>query len=210
MSLRILLADDHPMVREGLRAILEREGMKVVAEASNGHQAVQLAEKFHPDVAILDLSMPLLNGISAAREISRVAPATRTIMLTMHTEKHFIIEGLRAGTCGFVMKSNSAEELVHAVREAAQGRNYFSPEVANAAVEACRSNGEMPLDPLTPRERQVLQLIAESKTSKEIAALLDISVKTVETYRSRIMEKLEIHEIAGVVRYAVRHGIVQI
>lgn len=209
MSLRILLADDHPMVREGLRAILEREGMKVVAEASNGHQAIQLTEKFHPDVAILDLSMPLLNGIEAAREIARLAPTTKTIMLTMHTERPFIVEGLRAGTCGFVMKSNSSEELVHAIRETAQGRTYFSPEVARAAVEACRTNGEIPVDPLTHRERQVLQLIAESKTSKEIAALLDISVKTVETYRSRIMEKLEIHEIAGVVRYAVRHGIVK-
>lgn len=209
MPIRVLLADDHPMVREGLRAILEREGMNVVAEASNGHQALELAEKFRPDVAVLDLSMPLLNGIDAAREMGRVAPNTKTIMLTMHTERQFILEGLRAGARGFLMKSHSAEELVQAIRETSRGGTYFSSEVARAAVEACRTNGDAPADPLTPRERQVLQLVAESKTTKEIAVFLAISVKTVETYRARIMEKLGIHETAGVVRYAIRHGVVQ-
>ncbi|MFP5210175.1 MAG: response regulator [Acidobacteriota bacterium] len=209
MTIHILLADDHPMVRDGLRAILEREGFTVVAEASNGRQALELAEKLRPDVAVLDLSMPLLNGIDTAREIGRIVPTTKTIMLTMHTERQFILEGLRAGTRGFIMKSHSAEELVQAIRETARGGTYFSPEVTLAAVEAYRNHGDLPADPLTPRERQVLQLIAESKTTKEIAALLEISVKTVETYRSRIMEKLGIHETAGVVRYAIRHGIVQ-
>lgn len=209
MAIQILLADDHPVVRDGLRAILEREGFKVVGEASDGREAVELAEKLHPEVAVLDLSMPFLNGIDAAREIRRISPTTRTIMLTMHTERQFILEGLRAGTRGFVMKTRSAEELVHAVREAARGGSYFSPEVTQAAVEAYQNKSELPEDPLTPRERQVLQLIAESKTTKEIAALLEISVKTVETYRSRIMEKLNIHETAGVVRYAIRHGVVQ-
>lgn len=209
MPIRVLLADDHPMVREGLRAILEREGINVVAEASNGHQALELAGKFRPDVAVLDLSMPLLNGIDAAREMGRIAPSTKTIMLTMHTERQFILEGLRAGARGFLMKSHSAEELVQAIRETSRGGTYFSTEVARAAVEACRTNGDVPVDPLTPRERQVLQLVAESKTTKEIAVLLAISVKTVETYRARIMEKLGIHETAGVVRYAIRHGVVQ-
>jgi two-component system, NarL family, response regulator NreC len=209
MQIRVLLADDHPIVRDGLRAILEREGFKVVAEASNGREALGFAEKLHPDVAVLDLSMPLLNGIDAAREIRRISPMTKTIMLTMHTERQYILEGLRAGTRGFVMKSRSAEELVHAIRETARGGTYFSPEVAQAAVEAYQNKADLPADPLTPRERQVLQLIAESKTTKEIAVLLDISVKTVETYRSRIMEKLGIHETAGVVRYAIRHGYVQ-
>jgi len=209
MQIEVLLADDHPIVRDGLRAILEREGFKVVAEASNGREALELAEKFHPDVAVMDLSMPLLNGIDAAREIRRISPATKTIMLTMHTERQFILEGLRAGTRGFVMKTHSAEELVHAIRETSRGGTYFSPEVTQAAVEAYQNKEDLPADPLTPRERQVLQLIAESKTTKEIAILLEISAKTVETYRSRIMEKLGIHEIAGVVRYALRHGIVQ-
>jgi DNA-binding NarL/FixJ family response regulator len=209
MPIQVLLADDHPIVRDGLRAILESEGFKVAGEASDGREAVELARKHCPDVAVLDLSMPLLNGIDAAREIVRISPTTKTILLTMHTERQFILEGLRAGTRGFVMKSHSAQELVHAIRETASGGTYFSPEVARAAVEAYRSNGEVPEDPLTPREHQVLQLIAESKTTKEIATLLEISVKTVETYRSRIMEKLDIHETAGVVRYAIRHGIVQ-
>ncbi|HEX8813324.1 MAG TPA: response regulator transcription factor [Terracidiphilus sp.] len=209
MPIQILLADDHPVVRDGLRAILEREGFKVVAEASNGREALEWTEKLRPDIALLDLSMPMLNGIDAAREIRRVSPGTRTIMLTMHTERQYILEGLRAGTRGFVMKTHSAEELVHAIREISRGGTYFSPEVAQAAVEAYQNKTDLPSDPLTPRERQVMQLIAESKTTKEIAALLAISVKTVETYRSRIMEKLGIHEIAGVVRYAIRHGVVQ-
>lgn len=209
MQLHILLADDHPIVRDGLRSILESQGFQVAGEASNGREAVEMAMKLRPDVAVLDLSMPLLNGIDAAREIVRISPNTKTILLTMHTERQFILEGLRAGTRGFVMKSHSAQDLIHAILEAAQGGTYFSPEVARAAVEAYRNNGDEPDNPLTPRERQVLQLIAESKTTKEIAALLEISVKTVETYRSRIMEKLDIHETAGVVRYAIRHGIVQ-
>ncbi|HUA98719.1 MAG TPA: response regulator transcription factor [Terracidiphilus sp.] len=209
MQIQVLLADDHPIVRDGLRAILESEGFKVAGEASNGREAVELSKKIRPDVAVLDLAMPLLNGIDAARELARISPNTKTILLTMHTERQFILEGLRAGTRGFVMKSHSAQELVHAIREIARGGTYFSPEVARAAVEAYRSNGDMPEDPLTPRERQVLQLVAESKTTKEIAALLEISVKTVETYRSRIMEKLGIHETAGIVRYAIRHGVVQ-
>lgn len=209
MQLHILLADDHPIVRDGLRSILESQGFQVAGEASNGREAVEMAMKLRPDVAVLDLSMPLLNGIDAAREIVRISPNTKTILLTMHTERQFILEGLRAGTRGFVMKSHSAQDLIHAILEAAQGGTYFSPEVARAAVEAYRNNGDEPDNPLTSRERQVLQLIAESKTTKEIAALLEISVKTVETYRSRIMEKLDIHETAGVVRYAIRHGIVQ-
>lgn len=208
MQTQVLLADDHHIVRDGLRAILEREGFKVVAEASNGREAVKLAEQLRPDVAVLDLSMPELNGIDAAREIRRISPSTKTIMLTQHTERQFLLEGLRAGTRGFVMKTHSAEELVRAIRETSRGGTYFSPEVAAAAVEAYQTKADPPVDPLTPRERQVLQLIAESKTTKEIAAMLEISAKTVETYRSRIMEKLGIHETAGVVRYAIRHGFV--
>jgi two-component system, NarL family, response regulator NreC len=209
MPIQIILADDHPIVRDGLRAILEREGFKVVAEASNGRDALDWTEKLRPDIALLDLSMPMLNGIDTAREIRRVSPTTKTILLTMHTERQYILEGLRAGTRGFVMKTHSGDELVQAVRVTARGGTYFSPEVAQAAVEAYQNKADLPSDPLTSRERQVLQLIAESKTTKEIAALLAISVKTVETYRSRIMEKLGIHEVAGVVRYAIRHGLVQ-
>jgi len=209
MQTLVLLADDHPIVRDGLRAILEREGFKVVAEACNGREAIQMTEQFHPDVAVLDLSMPILNGIDAAREIRRTSPRTKTIMLTMHTERQFILEGLRAGTRAFVMKTRSAHDLVLAIRETVRGGTYFSPEVAEAAVEAYQNKVELSADPLTARERQVLQLIAESKTTKEIALFLDLSVKTVEAYRRRSMEKTGIQETVGVVRYAIRHGFVQ-
>jgi DNA-binding NarL/FixJ family response regulator len=209
MPTQILVADDHQMVRQGLRAILEREGFLVVAEASDGQHALQLAEKFHPDVALLDVAMPLLNGLDAAKEIHRTSPKTKTILLTMHTEQHYILEGLRSGAKGFVLKTHAAEDLVRAIREALRGGTYLSPEVSEAVVQAYRNNTESPLDPLSARERQVLQLIAEGKTTKEVAHILAISVKTAETYRTRIMGKLDLHETASMVRYAIRRGLVQ-
>ncbi len=209
MPTQILVADDHQMVRQGLKALLEREGFLVIAEAADGQHALQLAEKLHPDVALLDLAMPLLNGLDAAKEIQKVSPRTKTILLTMHTEHHYILEGLRSGAKGFVMKTHAAEDLVRAIREASRGGTYLSPEVSEAVVQAYRNNTEAPLDPLSARERQVLQLIAEGKTTKEVAHILGISVKTAETYRTRIMGKLDIHETASLVRYAIRRGLVQ-
>ena len=206
MPTQILVADDHQIVRQGLKALLEREGFKVVAEAADGQAALQMAQKLHPDVAVLDLAMPLLNGLDAAQEIQRISPKTKTILLTMHTEHHYILEGLRSGAKGFVMKTHAAEELVRAIREAARGGTYLSPEVSDAVVQAYRNNTEVPLDPLSARERQVLQLIAEGKTTKEVAVVLGISTKTAETYRTRIMAKLDIHETASLVRYAIRKG----
>jgi DNA-binding NarL/FixJ family response regulator len=209
MPIQILLADDHAIVRDGLRAILEREGFRVVAEAADGKEALDWARKLHPDIAVLDVSMPVLNGFDSAREIQRISPTTKTILLTVHKEQQYILEGLRSGAKGFVIKTHAAKELVHAIREAARGGTYFSPEVAQAAVEAYQMKNDLPLDPLSSRERQVLQLIAEAKTTKEIAAFLGISVKTAETYRTRIMEKLDVHETASLVRYAIRRGMVQ-
>jgi len=209
MPTEILLADDHQIVRQGLKALLERENFKVVAEASNGHEAVHLAEVHHPHVAVLDLTMPLLNGVDAARELRRVSPKTKIVLLTMHTELHYILEGLRSGAKGFVMKTHAAEDLVRAVREAARGGSYLSPEVSEAVVQAYQNRTDFPSDPLSARERQVLQLIAEGKTTKEVATVLEISVKTAETYRTRIMEKLDLHETASLVRYAIRRGLVQ-
>lgn len=209
MPTEILLADDHQIVRQGLKALLEREDFKVVAEASNGHEAVDLAQVHHPQVAVLDLTMPLLNGIDAAREIQRISPKTKVVLLTMHTELHYVLEGLRSGAKGFVMKSHAADDLVRAVRAAARGSSYLSPEVSEAVVQAYQNKTELPSDPLSARERQVLQLIAEGKTTKEVAVVLDISVKTAETYRTRIMEKLDLHETASLVRYAIRRGLVQ-
>jgi len=192
-----------------LRALLELEDFKVVAEASNGHEAVNLAEVHHPQVAVLDLAMPLLNGIDTARELQRVSPGTKIVLLTMHAELHYVLEGLRSGAKGFVMKTHAAEDLVRAIRQAARGASYLSPEVSEAVVRAFQNQIELPDDPLSARERQVLQLIAEGKTTKEVANVLEISVKTAETYRSRIMEKLDLHETASLVRYAIRRGLIQ-
>jgi DNA-binding NarL/FixJ family response regulator len=209
MPLQILLADDHLIVREGLKAILEREGFDVVGEASDGREAVQLARTLHPDVAILDLSMPLLNGLQATQEILHVSPRTKTILLTMHTEDHYVLEAIRAGIRGYVVKRQAAMELIQAIREVANGAVYLSPSISAAVVQAYLHKTELPADPLTSRERQVLQLVAEGKTTKEVAQLLGISTKTAESHRTRIMAKLDIHETASLVRYAIRRGLIQ-
>jgi two-component system, NarL family, response regulator NreC len=209
MPILVLLADDHQMTRDGLGAFLVQQGFKVNANASNGQEAVRLAGELQPDVAVLDLAMPIVNGLEAAREIQKISPKTKTIFLTMHNENHYILEALRSGAKGFVTKTHAAEDLVQAIRDAVRGKMYLSPEVSRAVVEAYQAKEALPIDPLTPRERQVLQLVAEGKTTKEAAAILQISVKTAETHRTRIMEKLNVHETAGLVRYAIRRGIIQ-
>jgi DNA-binding NarL/FixJ family response regulator len=209
MRIRILLADDHMMVRQGIRALLEKEGFEVVAEAMDGRDAVRLAEKLKPDVAVLDIAMPLLNGIDAAREIRRVSPRTKTTLLTVHEENQYVVEALRAGVTGYVVKTKAAEDLVKAIREVSLGAVYMSPGVSRQAVRAYLDGSEPSTNGLTPREREVLQLVAEGKTTKEVAAVLGISVKTAESHRSRIMEKLDIHETASLVRYAIRLGVIQ-
>lgn len=209
MPITVLVADDHQIVREGIKSLLERAGFKVLGEAANGQEALKLVETLQPDVAVLDLAMPLLNGIDTAREAQRVSPKTKAVILSMHTDSRYILESLRAGVKGFVMKTHAVDDLVRAIREAARGGTYLSPEVSQAVVQAYQNKTELPPDPLSARERQVLQLIAEGKTTKEVACTLDISVKTAETYRTRIMEKLDIHETATLVRYAIRRGVVQ-
>lgn len=209
MALQVLLSDDHVIVRQGLKALLEREGFQVVAEATDGHEAVRLAKELHPDLAILDLTMPLLNGLDAAREILQVSPKIQTILLTMHTEDHYILDALRAGVRGYVLKSRAASELIQAIQEVSKGGVYMSSGVSQTVVQAFLAKTQLPPDSLTSRERQVLQLVAEGKTTKEIAVVLGISVKTAESHRTRIMKKLGIHETAGLVRYAIRQGLVQ-
>lgn len=209
MRIRILLADDHLMFRQGLKTLIERESLDVVAEASDGHESIRLAKEHHPDVAVLDLSMPLLNGLDAAREITQASPKTRTILLTMHTEDQYVTEALRAGIRGYVLKTQATSDLVQAIREVFRGSVYLSPGVSRAVVEAYLSKTELSSDSLTPRERQVLQLVAEGKTTKEVAVVLGVSVKTAESHRTRLMEKLDIHETASLVRYAVRIGLIQ-
>jgi two-component system response regulator NreC len=209
LALRVLLADDHQLVCESLKALLEREGFQVVGTAQNGREAVELARELHPEVAILDLAMPVLNGIDAARAILQDSPSTNTVVLTMHSQSQYILEALRVGVRGYVLKSQAAADLAQAIREVSRGMTYVSPAISRAVVEAYVAKSDTPPDPLTPRERQVLQLIAEGKRTKTIAALLGVSVKTAESHRARIMEKLEIHDTAGLVRYAIRRGLVQ-
>ncbi|HEV8119825.1 MAG TPA: response regulator transcription factor [Candidatus Polarisedimenticolia bacterium] len=209
MPLRVLLADDHPMFVQGLRGILEREKLEVVGEAADGRAAVRVAEKVHPDVAVLDLAMPLLNGIDAAREIKSVSPDTVTILLTSYSEEQYVIDALRAGISGYLLKTRAAEDLVRAIREVSRGSLYLSPGVSRDVLRAHLDGATAPSDPLSAREREVLQLIAEGKSMKEIAALLCISVKTVETHRMRLTGKLEIHDTASLVRYAIRRGMIR-
>lgn len=209
MPIQVLLADDHQIVRQSLKVLLEKEGLKIIGEASNGQEAVKIAESLHPDVAVLDVSMAVLNGIDAAKEIQKVSPQTKTIFLTVHDEDPYLLDALRVGAKGYVVKTHAAENLVQAIREASRGGVYLSPEVSRAVVQAYQNKTELSSEPLSPRERQVLQLIAEGKTTKEVAGVLNISVKTAETHRTRLMEKLDIHETAGLVRYAIRRGLVQ-
>ncbi len=205
----ILLADDHPMFRQGLKTLLEREGFEVVAEAADGHKAVRLARQLNPTVAVLDLGMPLLNGIDAARDIHKHAPETEVVLLTMYEEEAYVLEALRAGIRGYVLKAQAAADLVGAIREVLRGAVYLSPGISKTVVDAYMGRSELPPDPLTDRERQVLQLVAEGKTTKGVAEILGLSVKTADSHRTRIMQKLQIHETASLVRYAIRRGFIK-
>jgi len=208
--IRILLADDHAIVREGLRALLAQEpGMQVVAEAGDGREALRLAQETRPDVAALDLSMPLLNGLEAARQMASWEWGPRSILLTVHAEDRYVLEALRAGVRGYVLKKQAAADLVRAIHEVVSGSVYLSPGVSGVVAEAIRSLAPPPEDSLTAREREVLQLVAEGKTTKEISAILGVSVKTADAHRTRLMQKLDIHDIAGLTRYAIRQGLIQ-
>ena len=209
MAVRVLIADDHEMFRQGLRVLLEEEGFQFVAEASNGREAVQLCQQHHPEVAILDITMPLLNGIFAAREIIKSNPRTKVVLLTQHTEDQMVLESLRAGVTGYVLKTRATSELVHALRAVCRGEMYLTQSISRTVVQAFLTKDSLPERPLSDRERQVLQLVAEGKTNKEVASLLGISVNTAESHRTNLMEKLDIHDTAGLVRYALRNGVIQ-
>jgi two-component system response regulator NreC len=208
MPIRVVLADNHALVRQGLKALLEREGFQVAGEASDGQELVRLVANVRPEIAILDISMPILNGIDAARELQKSSP-TKTILLTRHDEDQYVTEALRAGVKGYVLKNQAATDLVHAIREVCRGGIYLSPSISGAIVGAFLSKTDLPADPLTSRERQVLQLVGEGKSTKEVATLLGVSIKTAESHRTRLMQKLDIHETASLVRYAIRRGLVQ-
>ena len=209
MPLRVLIADDHAIVRQGFRALLERAGFDVVGEAIDGHEAVRLAATSQPDIALLDVSMPVLNGLEAGRAIQALREDTHVVLLTMHAEDHVMAAALRAGIRGYVLKSQAAEDLVRAIHAVARREFYLSPGISKFVVDAFIKGEPAPMDPLAPRERQVLQLVAEGKRSKEIGVILGLSTKTAESYRARVMEKLDIHDTAGLVRYAIRQRLVE-
>jgi two-component system response regulator NreC len=206
---RILLADDHAVIRDGLRSLLSSDGLQVVAQATDGREAVRLAREFRPDLAILDVAMPLLNGIDAAREIGSASPKTQAILLTVHSEDQYVLEAVRAGIRGYVLKTQVTEDLMRAIREVAGGALYLSPSVSETVLSALRAKSHASADPLTPREREVLRLIAEGNTTKQVAQKLGVSAKTADAHRTRLMAKLDIHETASLVRYAIRRGLIE-
>lgn len=208
MALRVLIADGHVVERQALKVLLERHGLTVVAEASDGGAAVAGAKKLAPDVVVLDIAMPVLSGVEAAREITRLAPRTHVILLTALDDARLVPEALHAGVRGFVLKTQGAEDLLQAIAEVSRGRLYLSTGASQAVVDVLRGGGASAGVRLTSRERQVIKLVAEGKSTKQIADLLKISVKTAEFHRGRVMAKLQIHSTAGLVRYAIREGLV--
>lgn len=208
--IRILLADDHPVVRRGFQMILaEQSDMEIVGEAGNGREALELAAKLKPDVVVMDVAMPELNGIEATRRMAENAPHARVLALSMHKDSVYVRETLRAGARGYLLKDSVAADLVSAVRAVAAGEGYLSPAVSDAVLDDYRRHVTNPIDLLTSREREVLQLLAEGKTNKEIAGVLNLSVYTVEAHRGRIMEKLNLHSIGELVLFAVRNGLIE-
>jgi DNA-binding NarL/FixJ family response regulator len=208
--IRVLLADDHKLVRAGFRAMLDSlGGMEIVGETGDGREALELIRTQHPDVALLDITMPGLTGIEVAMRVVHEAPDVRVIILSMHTSEDYIARAVRAGVSGYLLKNADPVELELALRAAMNQEMYFSPSVSKQLVQAYTRRLGRDEDPLTARQREVLQLIAEGKPTKEIAQILDLSVKTVETHRKELMERLGIHDVPGLVRYAIRIGLIK-
>jgi DNA-binding NarL/FixJ family response regulator len=212
--MRILLADDHTLMRHGLRKIIEEQPeWEVVAETGDGREAVRLAVELKPDVAVLDVAMPLLNGIEATRQIARRAPPVRILILSMYSDESYIVQALRAGAHGYLLKDSADVDLIRAVTAVRQGKSFFSPVVAKVMLDDyVRRLADKGItdrfDSLSEREREIFQLIAEGRSNKEIADLINLSVSTVETHRAHIMEKLDVHNTAEIVLYAVRKGVI--
>lgn len=213
-SIRILLADDHTMVRDGLRALLAgQQGIEIVAEAADGRECIQLAEEHAPDVVMMDIAMPRMNGIEATRRILTANPVTGIVILSMHQDESYVLQALNAGAKGYLLKDSPREDIVEAIRAAAQGRSFLSRKVSRLLqeehIEELRSKGlDDTFDLLTDREREILQLLAEGRANKEVAGLLNISATTVETHRGHILRKLSLHGTADLILYAVRKKII--
>ncbi len=212
-SIRVILADDHELVRAGIRCLLQNlAGIEIVAEAGNGREALRLSETHCPDVVLMDILMPELNGLDATARLKEMLPNTRTVILSMNDSEEYVLQAMRAGAAGYLVKNISPSELEHAIRAVARGETYLSPAVSKHVIAGYlqRTGGSEPtsLERLSPRQREILQLIAEGHTTKEIAQELSIAVKTVEMHRAQLMEALAIHDIAGLVRYAIRMGMI--
>jgi two-component system response regulator NreC len=214
-TIRILLADDHTVVRKGLRLLLENQpGFKVVGEAAEGREAVVLAEERQPDVAVLDIAMPILNGIEAARQICTKAPQTAVVFLSMHRDEAYLMKALRAGARAYLLKDSAEYDLINAVRAVTEGKAFFSPAISKMlADDYMRQMQELEVEDsyelLTTREREILQLLAEGKSNKEVAVMLELSLYTVETHRGNILQKLNLHSGAELVLYAIRKGVIR-
>jgi DNA-binding NarL/FixJ family response regulator len=210
-NLRIVLADDHALVRAGFRALLQSlDGIEVVAEAENGAQALELIERHLPDLVLMDIAMPGLNGLEAAARAAKSAPEVKIIILSMHANEEYVLQSLKAGAKGYLLKDAGLAELQLALESVSSGQTFLSPAISKHLIDAYverTSDGMEPFTLLTSRQREILQLIAEGATTKEIAQKLGVSVKTVETHRTQLMQRLDIHDLAGLVRYAIRLGI---
>jgi DNA-binding NarL/FixJ family response regulator len=211
-KIRVLLADDHTLVRAGIRSLLETmDDVEVVAESGDGHEALELLTRHRPDLALLDIGMPGLNGIEIARRISRVAPKTRVLILSMYDDKTHVQQAMRAGVGGYLLKGAAVAELPLAIAAVMSGQTYLTPKVQRYVVDGFLHEEPIAVDPLeglTQRQREILQLVAEGRSTKEIAGILDVSIKTIETHRARLMERLDIHDVPGLVRFAIRSGLV--
>jgi DNA-binding NarL/FixJ family response regulator len=206
---RLVIVDDHLILLQGIRKLLEAEpGFQVVGEACDGREGLELIRRLKPDVAVLDITLPGHNGLDMARTVAAESPGTKVILLTMHRESPYVIEALDAGVHGYVIKTEAGGDLLRAIREASRDRMYFSPGISQIVVDAYRNRDTLEVNSLTAREREVLQLIAEGQRTKQVAASLGISLKTAESHRTHLMKKLDIHDTAGLVRYAVRRGLI--
>jgi DNA-binding NarL/FixJ family response regulator len=210
-TIRVLLVDDHTLVRAGVRSLLKGlGGIEVVAEAGDGREALRLVEEHRPDVVLMDIVMPELNGLDATARVAARFPGVRVLILSMNASEEYVLQALKAGAAGYLLKDNTPAELEQAVRTVAAGGNYLTAAVSRHVIAGYlqRAGGAGPLDRLTPRQREVLQLIAEGNTTKEIAKKLGIGVKTAEAHRTQLMGALDIHDVAGLVRYAIRTGLI--